>query len=64
MSLEQSYNLFGKKKFKPNQVSKNVGCIAEFKKRAILKFCIKNGIKSYQYDKMFNSNFFNEIGLG
>ena len=63
MSLEQSQNLIGIKKFKPNQVSKKDGCIAEFKKRAILKFCIQNGIKSYQYDKLFNSNFFNEIGM-
>ena len=60
MSIEPCQNI---KKIKLNKVSKNVGCIAEFKKRAILKFCIENGSKSYQYDEMNNSNDHIEIGM-
>ena len=51
------------KKFKPNKVSKNVGCIAEFKKRAILRFCNVNRTKSYQFNEIFHSNGVYRTGL-
>ena len=60
MSIEPCQNI---KKVKLNKVSKIVGCIAEFKNRAILKFCIGNGSKSYQNDEMNNSNDHIEIGM-
>ena len=63
MSIEHSQIINSIKKFKPNKVSKKVGSITEFKKRAILKFCYENGIKSCQFDEMFSSNVLNEIGM-
>ena len=63
MSIEHSQNINSIKKFKPNKVSKKVGSIAEFKKRAILKFCYENGIKSCTLNEIFNSNVINEIGM-
>ena len=63
MSIEYSRNITRLKKFKPNKDCKNVGCIAEFKKLAILKLCNGNGIKSCQFNEMFSSNVLNEIGM-
>ena len=62
MVIEHSQNIISTKKFKPNKISENVGCIAECKKRAILKFCNENGTKSCQYGEMFNLNDLNEKG--
>ena len=59
MSIEEIQNIISIKEITPSKVSKNVGCIAEFKKHAILKFCNEN----CQNDKMFNSNVLNKIGI-
>ena len=48
ISLEQSQNKISLKEAAANIVSKNVGCIAKFKNRAILKFCNENGTKNCQ----------------
>ena len=63
MSVEHSQNKISIKKIKLNKVSKNVGCITNFKERAILKFCKENYTQSYQFDEMFNSNVLIEIGI-
>ena len=60
MSLEQSQNKISLKEAAANIVSKNVGCIARFKNRAILKFCSEKGTKNCQ---MFISSVLNLIGI-
>lgn len=51
------------KKVEPNKVSKNVGYIAEIKKRALLKFSNENHTKSYEFYEMLNSNVLNKTGM-
>ena len=63
MLTENAQNIITTKKTKKNKVFKNFGCIAEFKKRAILKFCNENGTKRSQYDEILNSNVLSEIGI-
>ena len=60
ISLEQSQNKISLKEAASNIVSKNVGCIAKFKNRAILKFCNENGTKNCQ---MFISAVLNLKGI-
>ena len=60
MSIEQSQYIISTKEAESNIVSKNVGCIARFKNRAILKFCSEKGTKNCQ---MFISSVLNLIGI-
>ena len=59
MSLKQSQNKISLKEAAASIVYKNVGCIAKFKNRAILKFCNENGTKNCQ---MFISTVLNPKG--
>ena len=60
ISLEQSQIKISRNEAASNIVSKNVGCIAKFKNRAILKFCNENGTKNCQ---MFISAVLNLKGI-
>ena len=63
MSIEHSQHKNTIKKIKLDEVHKNVSSIAKYKRCAILKFCIENGIKNYQLDKLSISNEVHNIGL-
>ena len=63
MSTQYSQHINVIKKIKLDEVHKNVSSIAEYKRCAILKFCIEYGIKSYQLDKLSISNDLHNIGL-
>ena len=63
MSKVHNLNIISTEKIKPSKVSKNVDRIAEFKKRATLKFCNENGTKICEYYEKFNSICPNEKSM-
>ena len=65
MSSEHIHSVYNTKKLKLDDVTEIESCIAEYKRRAILKYCKENGISKIQCDEqsilgtllyLFNNN--------
>ena len=63
MSTQHSQNKITTKKIKLDEVDENVCSIAEYKRCAILKYCMENGIEKNQFENLFISKKLHELGL-
>ena len=63
MSTQHNRNKNTIKKTKLDKVDENLGSIAEYKRRAILKYCNDNGIKKSHLDELLISNNHHKLGM-
>ena len=63
MPTQRRQNKSTTKKIKLDDLDKDVSCIAEYKRCAILRYCKENGNIKNQLDELFILNELHELGL-